>query len=65
MTAGLQRESAKIYQFPSRGRMAAGGRREDAKPALELTLPRASRVEYGSGWYHEAAIQEAEQGRRR
>jgi hypothetical protein len=53
--------SAKIYAFPARGRFVAGNRQE--KPA-ELTSAPAVKVAVGSGWYHEAAIQEAEQARK-
>ena len=48
--------SATIYQFPARGRFAAGAVREDEKLA-------APRVVFGSGWYHDEAI-EAERARK-
>jgi hypothetical protein len=53
---------AKIYQFPARGRLALGR----AEPAANLTAPnpaplRVANAACGSAWYHEAAVQEAEQ----
>lgn len=47
--------SAKIYQFPTRVRSANDMRRaEDQVAAAELPC-----IEFGSGWYHDAAIEEA------
>jgi hypothetical protein len=60
MTTNSDRESAKIYQFPARGRFAANVQR-DAKPTLNLTPLQVVKAAVGSGWYHEAAIEEAEQ----
>ena len=49
--------SAKIYQFPTRIRSENDVRRAqaqaDAMRAAELPY-----VEFGSGWYHEAAIED-------
>jgi hypothetical protein len=47
--------SAKIYQFPRRGIAVAAGR--EAKPALDHRLRAVPTVDFGSGWYHEAAVQ--------
>jgi hypothetical protein len=52
-------ESAKIFQFPVRVRNAVDGRREQTNPAVDLVSPRVSLAGSGSGWYHEAAIQES------
>jgi hypothetical protein len=61
MTTNVHSGSAKIYQFPARGRFVAGALREDSKPALTPALsPRVARSASGSGWYHEEAILEAE-----
>ena len=67
MTTSPERGSAKIYQFPLRGRPAAGERREDAKsspdksPAdiatLHPTSQRIANAVFGSAWYHDEAIQ--------
>lgn len=56
MTTNLSQPTAKIYQFPVGGRAALSGCREVAKPAADHSAPR---VAVGSGWYHEAAIEEA------
>jgi hypothetical protein len=64
--------SATIYTFPPRGRFAL---RDDGQnfvsagfaPAASVQLPRGVKlVSGGSGWYHDAAIQESgnEQGRK-
>jgi hypothetical protein len=58
--------SAKIYEFPAGGRASFGGHREGAGSAAEITsigLGRVSKTVFGSGWYHEAAVEEAEQAR--
>jgi hypothetical protein len=61
MNTGLNHGSAKIYQFPAGGRAALGGRRyEENRTAGDLASSRVSEVASGSGWYHEAAIQESE-----
>ena len=60
MNTSLNRESAKIYQFPAGGRAALGGRRYDeTRTATGLASSRVSEVAVGGAWYHEAAIQEA------
>jgi uncharacterized protein DUF2735 len=59
MTEQPERPTATIYQFPVKARTT---RREGiARKASDVaTRP----VEFGSGWYHDAAIQEAEQAHR-
>ena len=60
MNASLNQGSAKIYQFPTRGRSAGGGRRfEETKRATDLASSRVSEAACGDSWYHEAAIQES------
>ena len=64
MNANVDRASAQIIPFPSRGRFAANGN-EQAK--LESTFSSAwtgKAVASGNAWYHEEAIRDAEQGRR-
>jgi hypothetical protein len=56
MSASLP--SATIYQFPVGGRRAVGGYRTENKPAIDQAAPRM----VSSGWYHEAAIEEAKRG---
>jgi hypothetical protein len=64
MTTNVHSGSANIYQFPARGRFAAGTLREDPKPASNPALsPRVARAASGSGWYHDEAILEAERTR--
>jgi len=60
MNTDLNRGSAEIIPFPSRARTIAGELRDVAKPVAQFPLPRAVKVASGSGWYHEAAIQDAE-----
>jgi hypothetical protein len=50
----VQRESAKIYAFPARGRFAV-----DQKPSENKTT-RATAAALDSAWYHDEAIREAE-----
>jgi len=59
MTTNVQGGSATIYQFPARGRFAPRAGNQDSEQA---TAPRAARVVFGSGWYHDEAI-EAERAR--
>jgi len=63
-TTSFSRGSAKIYQFPVRGRMTAGEPREKAKSAADLALQRACEAACDSGWYHEDAIRESEPARK-
>jgi hypothetical protein len=48
--------SAKIFTFPARGRFAAAGQ---PKQPANVQLPSGVKVASGSGWYHEAAIQDS------
>lgn len=52
-------ESATIYQFPSKGTRLGGSRLEDGS-TKDRKAPRVQFVEFGSGWYHEAAVQDAD-----
>jgi hypothetical protein len=63
MNTSLNSGSAKIYQFPAGGRAALGGRRyEETKSTAEPDGSRVNEAACGSGWYHEAAIQESKPG---
>ena len=56
-------KTAKLYAFPTGSRL----RPELAarvKPVADRAVPRTARVEFGSGWYHDAAIRDAEQPRK-
>ncbi len=57
MTNTVQGGSAKIYQFPARGRFAAADRRNEA---AKIPTSRIAQTACGSAWYHEEAIAEAE-----
>jgi hypothetical protein len=59
MNTNLHHGSAKIYQFPVRVRPTIGARHEETKTAVGINAPGISEAACGSGWYHEAAIQEA------
>jgi hypothetical protein len=57
--------TATIYQFPAKTRAAAG--RQGYGEASVGALPGAflPRMDFGSGWYHDAAIAEDRQTRQR
>jgi hypothetical protein len=63
MATNLNRQTAKIYQFPTRGRVVLSGPGEAVKPAAAPASGRVAKVE-GSSWYHDAAVQEAEKARK-
>jgi hypothetical protein len=63
MSTAFTHESAKIYTFPKRVGMKADTHGDQANAAVSLA-PRAN-IAVGSGWYHEAAIEEAERDRKR
>ncbi|RVU13965.1 DUF2735 domain-containing protein [Methylobacterium oryzihabitans] len=55
MSTSTQRHTAKIYQFPVRGTAAARA----AGKAVAAPAQTYADAAFGSGWYHEAAIQDA------
>jgi len=55
--------SAKIYEFPARGRYAAAAKRDDSKSSDVVSL-RTTKTVSGSGWYHDAAIEESDRTRK-
>ncbi len=58
------RETAKIYEFPRKFRSPGGEvRRGDKTVALFPAQP-LPEIEFGSAWYHEAAVQEADRTRK-
>jgi len=62
VTASAQRESAKIYEFPTGGR-AARARGLDAHlglTSIEREMASLPNTVYGDSWYHDAAIAEDE-----
>ena len=64
MTANICRGSAKIFEFPARGRFAAGGRLEGNKPVANFASPPVAQIVFGDAWYHDEAVQDAERGRK-
>ena len=56
---GLSQGSAKIYQFPTGGRAALGGRRYGETRTVEITAPPVNVADCSGSWYHAAAIQDA------
>lgn len=62
MTASAHGGTAKVIPFPKGGRSRLGGGQHSAHAAEDLLASmRVAYVEYGSGSYHEAAIQDAQQ----
>lgn len=61
MSTDIQGGSAQIYEFPVGGRARLhGSKREEAKrTALQASLV-ACDAAFGSGWYHDAAIHDAD-----
>jgi Protein of unknown function (DUF2735) len=57
------RPSAKIYQFPRKAQASFAVSNRRATAPANTQFQAAPAVEYGSGWYHEAAI-EAERPRK-
>ena len=58
MTPG--RASATIHQFPAGGRAGSGrfgAVRDGGEASVSRLFPPVAVVEFGSGWYHEAAIE--------
>ena len=53
MTTSIPRGSARIYEFPLRGRFA-----QEEQASINLEAQAATRAAVGSGWYHDAAIAE-------
>lgn len=65
MSTAFTHESAKIYTFPKRVRIKADTHGDQANSIVSPASPRIANVAAGSGWYHEAAIEEAEWDRKR
>ncbi len=55
--------SAQIYAFPPRGRFALA-KAHDAMESAGVNSIHAVKLASGSGWYHEAAIEDASRGDR-
>ena len=61
MTESTPRQTAKIIPFPVERRAVRGSAQPVAQRVVER--PAVATVETGSGWYHEAAIQDANKAR--
>ncbi|MGD8528913.1 MAG: DUF2735 domain-containing protein [Methyloceanibacter sp.] len=62
MTANAHGRTAKIIPFPKGGRSGLSGEQQGVHAAEDLLESmRVAYVDYGSGSYHEAAIQDARQ----
>jgi Protein of unknown function (DUF2735) len=61
MNTGASQGSARIYQFPTGGRAALGGRRYGEAKA-EFAAP-ANLAACCDSWYHAAAIEDEKSGR--
>jgi hypothetical protein len=59
MAMGSHQETARIYDFAK-----ARARRDAVRPAPDQQSPKVVASDFGSGWYHEAAIQEADRSRK-
>ncbi|MFG1464188.1 DUF2735 domain-containing protein [Xanthobacter sp. DSM 24535] len=65
MATSQYRGSAKIYAFPVGGRAGVSSQRTPTKPNNDLAEMQIATMSFGSSWYHEAAIQDAEPPRKR
>jgi uncharacterized protein DUF2735 len=62
MSTTFQHESAKIYTFPTRAKTKVGkygSYADQTNSLMNAGSLRAASVASDSGWYHEAAIEEA------
>jgi len=60
----IRQQSAKIIPFPRRIGANSAGLRQDHAPVPDFRPQPMPAVEFGSGWYHQAAI-DAEPPRKR
>ena len=63
MSEKIQRETAKIFQFPVERRAGGISARQVGRGLVER--PVIATVDCGDGWYHDAAIQDADKARHR
>lgn len=63
MSTTSTQQSAIIYDFAARARAILESRGRSPQFA-ERAQPALPKVDYGSGWYHEAAIQDADRTRK-
>ncbi|GLK69853.1 DUF2735 domain-containing protein [Hansschlegelia plantiphila] len=60
MTMNMIQRSATIYQFPTSVRANSNAGRRENSAVVNLRAPNAPRIVYGSGWYHDEAIQDSQ-----
>lgn len=69
MTSNSLRTTAKIYQFPAGGRASRSVEPHLGLPTADRAASapdaRATKIVYGSGWYHDEAIQDAQEQARK
>ena len=65
VTMVRERETAKIYVFTPRTRVTHPTVREEDRALASASSERFADAGSGSAWYHEAAIREADRGRKR
>ena len=56
MDTNISHGSATIYQFPTNGRAGSGSSHD----MPEMRSPSIASTEFGSGWYHDAAIRDTD-----
>lgn len=59
MTTETPKQTAQIYQFPAINRLKTDGESTGKNTAAVRQLPIAQTVEFGSGWYHQQAIEDS------
>jgi hypothetical protein len=57
MNANSPPHTAKIYQFPRKTSAMPGSHNREMRLATDHRLRALPTVEFGSGWYHDAAVQ--------
>ena len=62
MNTDVNQDSARIYQFPTGGRAALGGRRY-GEAKTEFAAQPANLAAGSDSWYHAAAIEDEKNGR--
>jgi Protein of unknown function (DUF2735) len=65
MITELERRSATIFEFPRKARNSPAVAGEPRRPAAVIVPAYVASATCGSGWYHEAAIEEARRDAKR
>jgi hypothetical protein len=64
MSPHFETKTAKIYQFPLNRRKAPNNPQTSGTPSPTAESKLWPAADFGSGWYHQAAIQDAERPRK-